>query len=340
MIKKDTMNGRPALGKGLASLIPTTSAAPTPTPVPTDSASAHAPSGATAAGRPIPAPETGKTETSKDRVQGLSMVAIDEIKENPYQPRRNFEQGPLEELASSIRENGVIQPLVVRKTSNGYELIAGERRLRASKLAGLKYVPVVLRKTTDKESLELAIIENIQRENLNCVDEALAYFQLNQEFGLSQEEIAKQVGKERATVANFLRLLKLPEEVLEDLRVNRLSFGHAKTILSIEKPEDRIAFKDACLNGFGSVRESERQAQEWNKSSAPAAEAKKDADAKEANPFQADPQLNAVRENLIRSLSTKVEIKGNPKKGKILLHYSSREQLEGLLDKLLTNKWV
>ena len=146
------------------------------------------------------------------------MTPLDSIIVNPFQPRREFDPKALDELSQSILENGLIQPLVVRRVEKGYELIAGERRFRASKKAGLKHVPVVIRKTTDREMLELALIENIQREDLNCVEVSLAYFQLSQEFNLTQEEISKKVGKDRASVANYLRLLRLPEVVLESLK--------------------------------------------------------------------------------------------------------------------------
>ena len=168
------MAQKPTLGKGLASLLPSVPPAP-PSSGPL--------AGATAAGSPLPV--VGDL-ANKDRHPGISVIGVEEIITNPYQPRRDFEDEPLEELAQSIRANGIIQPLVVRKSAQGYELIAGERRLRAAKKAGLKQVPIVIRKSTDRESLELALVENIQRQNLNCIDEALAYFQLMQDFQLTQ----------------------------------------------------------------------------------------------------------------------------------------------------------
>src|ERR1035437_454065 len=160
---------------------------------------------------------------NRDRHMGISVINVDEIKANEFQPRREFDETALQELAQSIRENGLIQPLIVRRKDDHYELIAGERRLRASKIAGLKMVPVVMRKSTDREALELAIVENIQREDLNCVDEGLAYFQLMQEFQLSQEELAKRMGKDRATIANALRILKLSDFILNELKIGGLT---------------------------------------------------------------------------------------------------------------------
>ena len=181
------MKDRPksALGKGLASLLPGASLPPTPAPAKEEVKKEEKPkiegAGAVAAG--------AATIAGADRHMGVSLCAPEDIQVNPFQPRRDFDETAIEELANSIKANGVIQPLVVRKTDNGYQLIAGERRLRASKKAGIKRVPIVIRRSTDRESLELALIENIQRKDLNCIDEALGYFQLIEEFSLTQDEI-------------------------------------------------------------------------------------------------------------------------------------------------------
>src|SRR4051812_2393237 len=176
------------------------------------------------------------------------MASVDEIQANHFQPRRDFDESALKDLAQSIRTSGIIQPLVVRKGSkDGYELIAGERRLRAAKIAGLKHVPIVIRRSTDRETLELALIENIQRQNLNCIDEALAYFQLIEDFSLTQEEIAEQVGKDRASISNFLRLLRLPETIIDDLRRQVLTFGHGKALLSLDDTEMRLRARAQIL---------------------------------------------------------------------------------------------
>jgi ParB family chromosome partitioning protein len=209
---------------------------------------------------------------NRDRHPGIAVVSIDQIKANEFQPRRDFDQQALEELAQSIRENGLIQPLVVRKSGDKFELIAGERRLRASKIAGLKAIPIVIRKSTDREALELAIVENIQREDLNCVDEGLAYFQLMQEFQLSQEELAKRMGKERATIANALRILKLSDYILAELKKGSLTRGHAKALLAIEDQAAREKFAKEILEKSYSVRQAEKMAQDLKapKAGAPA----------------------------------------------------------------------
>ena len=223
------------LGRGLGSLLPGATPPQATQPQP-------------------PAVNPAVANAQGQRHLGISLAVVDEIKINPYQPRREFDQTALSELSQSIQANGIIQPLLVRKLENGFELIAGERRLRAAKMAGLKHVPVVIRKSTDKESLELAILENIQREGLNCVEEAQGYFRLLNEFGLTQEQIAEKLGKERATVANALRILKLPEIILEDLKKQNLSMGHAKVILSLEDIDARMELRNRILAENLSVR--------------------------------------------------------------------------------------
>jgi ParB family chromosome partitioning protein len=220
--------------------------------------------------------------------------------------------------------------LVVRKTGDGYELIAGERRLRASKLAGLKMVPVVVRKSTDRESLELAIVENIQREDLNCVDEALAYFRLMQEFQLSQEELAKKMGKDRATIANALRVLKLSDFILVELKKGSLSRGHAKALLSVEDVADREKLAREVLEKSLSVRQTEKVAQE-----------KKTQAQSNGSPIQkpstpaVDPELARLTQDLTRRFMSKVEIKGSPKNGQIVIQYASKDELYRVVGTLL-----
>ncbi|RYZ83482.1 MAG: ParB/RepB/Spo0J family partition protein, partial [Proteobacteria bacterium] len=214
-------------------------------------ATSTAGTGAVAAG----APEA--VLQNKDRIPGVGFASIEEIVANQYQPRRDFEESSLQELAQSIRSNGILQPLVVRKGPYGYQLIAGERRLRAAKIAGLKQVPILIRKSTDKEALELALIENIQRQNLNCVDEALAYLQLMDEFHLTQEEVSERVGKERSTIANFIRILRLPEAVIDDLKRKVLSYGHGKALLSLEDQDARLMARKKIVEDKLSVRATE-----------------------------------------------------------------------------------
>jgi ParB family chromosome partitioning protein len=270
---------------------------------------------------------------SRDRHMGISLVALDSIVANDYQPRRDFDASALEELAQSIRTNGVIQPLVVRKTPSGYMLIAGERRLRASKIAGLKQVPVVIRKTTDREALELALVENIQRQDLNCIDEALAYFQLIQDFSLTQEEVAERVGKDRATVANHLRLLRLPEAIIDDLKRQILSFGHGKALLVVDDNDIRLRARQQIVEKKLSVRETEALMDSLKKGeSFEAAAQKLEAKGKPQNPIQA--RLSQLAHGLTRQFSTRVEVKGSEKRGKIVLHYSTRADLDRLLTSL------
>ncbi|OAQ21609.1 ParB/RepB/Spo0J family partition protein [Thermosulfurimonas dismutans] len=189
----------------------------------------------------------------------LRTVSISAILPSPFQPRRNFSEESLAELAASIKSRGLLQPLLVREIAPGtYELVAGERRLRAAKMAGLSEVPVLIKHFSDEEALSVALIENLQREDLNPLEEAEGYRRLIDEFGLSQEEIARRVGKDRSTVANALRLLKLPEKVKEDLLEERLSAGHARALLALEDEGLILKARDQVLKRKLSVRETER----------------------------------------------------------------------------------
>ena len=262
------------------------------------------------------------------------MVDLSEIYANHLQPRRDFDNSALIELAQSIKSSGIIQPLVVRKgAKEGFELIAGERRLRAAKMAGLKQVPIVIRRSTDRESLELALIENIQRQNLNCIDEALAYFQLMQDFSLTQEELSERVGKDRATVANYLRLLRLPEPIILDLKKQVLTFGHGKALLGLDDAEARLRIRAIVIEKGLSVRETEALVDSTKK-------------AKQAG--APDPQFGArtpiasrlanLSQELARHWSAKVEIKGSDRKGKIVIHYSNRQELDRIVEGMHTKK--
>ncbi len=179
------------------------------------------------------------------------MVAISAIKTNPNQPRKIFKDKELEELSESIKENGIIQPLTVAELENGeFELIAGERRLRAAKKAGYEQVPVVIKRATEREKMIMSIIENVQRSDLNCVEEALAYYQLMNEYKLTQEDVAKKLGKERSTIANFLRILNLPRPVIDLLQKEVLSFGHAKVLAAVKEREDLELLKKQAMSKF------------------------------------------------------------------------------------------
>lgn len=316
---------RPALGKGLASLLPGAAnsagiarqlmgdLAPPPPPL----------------AAPIPAPAMAESVISnKERIPGITLAETDQIIANQFQPRRDFDESALAELAESIRANGIIQPLVVRRGEDGkLQLIAGERRLRAAKLAGLKQVPIVIRKSTDKEALELALIENIQREDLNCVDVALSYFQLSEDFQLTQEEIAKRVGKDRVSVANHLRLLKLPESIIEDLRGGKLSFGHGRALLSVTDPVKRMELRNLIVEKNLSVRETERLV------AASLVNVKEEE--KEKNKEEPSLELKTFSERLGRALGTRVKTKGDQYRGSIVIEYFSKEDLERIGEQLL-----
>lgn len=338
--------GKSALGKGLASLLPGTNS-PTSFKIPpgTPDEIEKTATGETTSSKSTPPVAPSAVETSeeeirsvgapnKDKHLGISVARPEDIKINPFQPRREFDEKALEELTQSIQENGVIQPLVVRKLGNQFELIAGERRLRASKKAGLETVPIVIRKSTDRESLELALIENIQRQNLNCVDEALAYFQLMEEFSLSQEELAQRMGKDRASVANYLRLLKLPVPLIDDLKAKRLSFGHGKALLSLEDNESRLGARATILEKKLSVRGAEELVSQMKEKARLAKEASGAPIEikKEKTPVQR--RLKALGDELSKSVGTRVEIKGSERRGKIVLHYGSREELERVLQSM------
>jgi ParB family chromosome partitioning protein len=238
MKPEQAKNKKSALGKGLASLIQTNSSAN----------NVVAPAGLSA-----------QAPTSKPSADFGSpyMVDVSIIDTNPNQPRKIFKEKELKELSDSIKENGIIQPLVVEKAGNRFHLVAGERRLRAAKLAAIGKVPVVVRNMTEKDKMVVALIENVQRCELNCVEEALAYYQLMEEFKLTQEEVAKKVGKDRSTVANFLRILKLPRSVISFLQQEKISFGHAKVLASLKDSEKAKRFADKCVEENMSVRDLE-----------------------------------------------------------------------------------
>ncbi len=261
----------------------------------------------------------------ESRGTGYMLCPIGNIVPNKQQPRRTFRAEALAELASSIKEKGIIEPLVVRKDGSSYELIAGERRWRASKSIGLSEVPIVIMDVTDAESLELAIIENIQREDLNPMEEAEAYQRLI-DTGLSQELVAKKVSKERATVANYLRLLKLPPEVKVELVTGKITMGHARAILSLEGPSaQRELCKKVIAKGL-SVREAERLARAKKISAEKMVVSGASAAAGSA--------LGAIEDELRRRFGTKVRVKDKGGKGSIELEYYSSDERERLLDLL------
>src|SRR5512136_1077948 len=249
---------------------------------------------------------------------------IEEIRPNKNQPRKTFSGEKLEELAASIREKGIIQPLVVRKKGDHYELIAGERRWRAAQRAGLREVPVVIQDVSDDTAVELALIENIQREDLNAVEEAEAYQALLEKFALSQEELARRVGKERSTVANALRLLRLPAEIKRDIVEDRLAMGHARALLSLDSPELVKKGRDEIIRRQLSVRETENLVRRLrtHRSQQP----KK----------RLDPQLVDLVEQLKRRFGAKVALRQSSRGGKFEISYSSLDDLTRIID-IITN---
>lgn len=248
-------------------------------------------------------------------------IELDKIRQNKYQPRLSFKDETQKELIASIKEKGLIQPIILRQADNGYELIAGERRFRAAKTLGMEKIPAIIKIVSDEEALELALVENIQRENLNPVEEAKAYERLILSFNLSQEEIAVKVGKDRTTIANSIRLLNLPNDVQEKLITGEISVGHAKVILGLENTSDQIKIAEKILKDGLSVRDTER---EVSKIKEPPIHKRKMA--------YKDNQLIALEEHMQRVLGTKVSICQGKKKGKIEIEYYSQEELDRILE--------
>jgi len=257
---------------------------------------------------------------------GAELLPIDQIVPNQDQPRKTFSSETLEELADSIREQGVLQPLLVEKEGNRYRIIAGERRYRASRLAGLKEIPVIIKSLTEAEKLEVALIENIQREDLNPLEEALAYKSIMDAGQLSQEEVARKVGKKRPTVANALRLLRLEKDMQNALAAGELTPGHARSILSLENPADRRILFSRIVHGDLSVREAERMAGELAKGQ------RKGTHKKEAPLRTQTPELREIEQRFIDVFGTKVRIQGNNNRGHIEISYLSMDDLERIVD--------
>ena len=252
-------------------------------------------------------------------------VSVDLLKPNPHQPRREFNEESLNELTESIKEHGIIQPVLVEKADGGfYYIIAGERRTRAARMAGLKEVPVRIQKFSETKKLEIALIENIQREDLNPLEEAKAYYKLMELGNLNQEETARRVGKNRSTVANALRLLKLPENMQNALSAGTLSAGHARAILSVNDTVSRTKLFNRIIDEGISVREAEDIAAEMNKG-------KKASVKKAAKPSEKrDADYVFLEQSLIEKLGTKVSLKGNFERGSITIDYFSRDDLDRL----------
>lgn len=253
---------------------------------------------------------------------GVLYVDINEIKPNANQPRKNFDEGKLQELADSIKQHGIIQPIVLRKAAKGYEIVAGERRYRASRKAGLKKVPCVVRELTDEQNMLIAIIENMQREDLNPIEEAEGLNQMIQTYGLTQDQVSKSVGKSRPYISNAIRLLKLPEAIQTMTKDGALSAGHSRAIAGIEDKELQVKVAEKAVADGMSVRELEKYISGLGK----------ETEKKPVKPKNAD--LVKVEEELKEALGTKVSISKSPRKGKIQIEYYSREELERLIELL------
>jgi ParB family chromosome partitioning protein len=289
---------RKALGKGIHSLLPPRSAA------------AAAPASAPAATAP---PAEGS----------VNLVPIDKVRPNPNQPRREFEPGPMLELSQSILREGIIQPIIVRRTESGdYEIIAGERRWRAAGMAGLKQVPVITRAANDQKVLELAIIENVQREDLNPIELAQAFYRMGDELGLSHDQIGEKTGKDRATVTNTIRLLQLPDDIQALVSAKKLSPGHARALLKLSEPDAQREVAERSVQEGWSVRQIEEYTRpEKAGGTAPAKKKKEEP--------HIDPNVKAAIGELERTLGTRVRIVEKGKnKGTIEIEYYSQDDLD------------
>jgi ParB family transcriptional regulator, chromosome partitioning protein len=280
------MNAKHGLGRGLGALL---SSSPAPTPAP---------------------------DSPESTVQELPITSI---VANPRQPRKAFDDNGLRELAASLKRSGLLQPVVVRRHGQEFQIVVGERRWRAARLAGLSHIPAVVRDTTDAESLELALVENLLREDLNPMEEAEGYQRLLAEFDWTQEELGQRVGKDRSSVANCLRLLKLPGVIQDDLRAGRLTMGHARALLSLDSPADQLKLRSEILAHSWSVRATEAGVQRKQRQ-APRRAGRRSA------------ELTALEDSLRESLATRVRLVGTERAGRIEIVYTSAEDLERLTE--------
>lgn len=298
------------LGRGLSSLIPPKNPTDQPASIPSNNSQ-------TAKNEATVKPPAAAPAAAKN-FQEIDMVRI---VPNPHQPRLKFDEEKLIELANSIKEHGIIQPLVVTKKDNSYEIIVGERRFQAAKLAGLTKVPAIVREASDQEKLELAVIENIQRHDLNAIEEAKSYLKLSAEFGLNQEEIAQKVGKSRSAVANKERLLKLPVEIQRALIENKITEGHAKAILALENPEKQRALFEMILKDNLTVRQTENKTKEVSVRT-------------HKRLVSIDPAIKNIEDKLTGVLGTRVKLAKSGGGGKIIIEYYSEEELNNILSKI------
>lgn len=318
------LGGKPAGASVPAAAIPGGS--------PSSEPSSGVPAGAVPVASPATPPQPASTGVPGTGGQGVERVAVGRVRPSSLQPRHDFPEESLRELADSIREQGILQPLVVRRQGEFLELIAGERRWRAAQLAGLKEVPVVLREADDTTALELMLVENLQREGLNPMDEAQGYAELIERFRLTQEAVATKVGRSRAAVANALRLLKLPVAVQVHLREGRVSTGHAKVILALPKPELQVSVAQRITDESLSVRQTE----EWVarlSDAPPGTPASGESVRQGPGPVAVrDPHVAAIEDRLRQRLGTKVSLRYRQGRGQIDIRFFSDEELERVLE--------
>lgn len=253
----------------------------------------------------------GEKEIKGDKIS----IRISEIRPNPYQPRKNFDEEKLKELAESIKQRGVFQPILVRKSLKGYELIAGERRMKASKMAGLKEVPAFVLEFDDKDMMEVSLLENIQRDDLNAIEEAQAYNQIIEKLDYTQDELAKRISKSRTYVTNILRLLKLPKKIQDLLIQNKITYGHARALLSLNDEEKMLEIANRIVKENLTVRDVEKLVNQKPKSN-------------KIKVVEEDPYLINLRHNLEGKLSTKVDVD----KKKLIIHYENNDDLNRILE--------
>lgn len=269
----------------------------------------------------------------------VAEVAVERIHPNPYQPRQEFREEALDELAASIEQIGIIQPITVRALEDGeFEVISGERRLRAARRAGIEHLPAFVRQASSAEMLEMALVENVQREELNPIEIALGYQRLVEECGLTQEDVAERVSKSRATVSNFLRLLRLPPRIQAALRDEEVAMGHARALIAVEDEEAQVELLEQTIEEDLSVREVERRVREWNESETETEPAKStdEESATETLPDRGDLQLEDLRNELRSRFSTQVQIQHKEDgEGTIEISYYSAEDLERLVELMM-----
>ncbi len=318
---------KPALGRGLGALLGGSPAIANSAPVAQSPAITH--STTTAPTVPATMPHTVIPQAAAISRDAVRRVPVGQVKPCSFQPRKDFPPEALRELSDSIREQGIVQPLIVRPMGNNFELIAGERRWRAAQLAGLTEVPVIVREADDRAVLELALIENLQRENLNAIEESLGYAQLVSQFQLTQELVATKVGKSRAVVANALRLLKLPSEVQNFIRDGRISVGHAKVILGLTNPIQQSEAAERIIKEGLNVRQAEGLIAKMQSRDSKPKPAK--------TPLATDAHVANLENKIREKLGTKVSLRYAKGKGSVEIYFYSDAELEGVLQALGVN---